>query len=184
MEQMGFQIQHGGPDPHRWEHLDQGQPPVGEQQLQTFEKHGDGTDGERGGGEQPPGLAQLQNRPLHSRLVAIPDGADEPADLSTRGNPARRGLFARGLSERFAVGLREGSVVGSWEGFAAAFREAFAASLRYRFPGSLREILAAVPGECGLARRADPSGVSRIALLPAHTRFPRWPLPAPPSEQP
>jgi hypothetical protein len=46
VQHMGFQVEHGGPDPHGRQHLDQGEPPVGEQQLYSLKEHGEGTDGQ------------------------------------------------------------------------------------------------------------------------------------------
>jgi hypothetical protein len=46
VQHVRFQVEHGGPDPHGGQHLNQGQPPVGEQQLHPFEKHGYGADGQ------------------------------------------------------------------------------------------------------------------------------------------
>ena len=41
-QHVGLQIEHGEPDPHRREHLDQGKPPVGDQQLHPVEQHHQG----------------------------------------------------------------------------------------------------------------------------------------------
>ena len=49
VQHMNFQVEHGGPDPHRRQHLDGGEPPVGEQQLDSHEKHREGTDAQGSG---------------------------------------------------------------------------------------------------------------------------------------
>jgi hypothetical protein len=111
-EQVDFQVKHGQPEPHRREHLDQGEPPVGEQQLESLEQHGDGAYGKGGGGEQWPGTAQPDNRLLHRRLVVVLDGAEEPPDLGSPGTAAQTGLL-RAIP---GPGIESRSIAARWWG--------------------------------------------------------------------
>ena len=58
VQHVNLQVQHGRPDPHRGQHLDQGEPPVAEQQLDPVEEHREGSDGQGKGSQPRPGAAQ------------------------------------------------------------------------------------------------------------------------------
>ena len=87
VQHVSLQVQHGRPDPHRGQHLDQGEPPVAEQQLDPVEEHREGSDGQGKGSQPRPGAAQPQEHLVHDLPVAVPDGLDELLDLRTRNMP-------------------------------------------------------------------------------------------------
>ena len=87
VQHVNLQVQHGRPDPHRGQHLDQGEPPVAEQQLDPVEEHREGSDGQGKGSQPRPGAAQPQEHLVHDLPVAVPDGLDELPDLRTRYMP-------------------------------------------------------------------------------------------------
>ena len=90
---VGLQVEHGRPDPHRGQHLDQGEPPVGEQELYPREEHHEGAHDQRERGEPAPGTAQPQDDLVRGGHVAVPDRLDEPLDLRPPGGSPRQGLF-------------------------------------------------------------------------------------------
>ena len=93
VQHVGLQVEHGGPDPHRRQDLDQGQPPVGEQQLHAVKQHGQGTDRQSEGSEPPPRTAQPYYRLFYGRTVVVADGLNELPDPG-RQVPPRPGRLA------------------------------------------------------------------------------------------
>ena len=92
VEHVGLQVEHGGPDQHGRQDLDEGQPPVGEERLDPLEEHGEASD-QQGQGCQPPApLTEGEHRGLHHVVVAVPDRlhqvAEEYADLGPSGGPS------------------------------------------------------------------------------------------------
>ena len=104
VEDVSLEVQHCGPDPHGREHLDYREPPVGEQQLDSFEQHDKGT--ERC--EDTPATAQLKDRGLDRGFVARVDGADQSPDLG------HQGCTARDRASRRAVLLGRGRTGRAW----------------------------------------------------------------------
>ena len=84
VEDVSLEVQHCGPDPHGREHLDYREPPVGEQQLDSFEQHDKGTADYSERCEDAPATAQLKDRGLDRGVVALVDGADQPRIWVTR----------------------------------------------------------------------------------------------------
>ena len=99
-EHVDLEVEHGRPDPHGRQDLHQGEPPVGDQQLQPLEEHGERPD-HQGQGRQPPAaLAEGEDGVLDHGLVVRPDGGDQALDLlDDRGPPGQRptgsGLWVR-----------------------------------------------------------------------------------------
>jgi hypothetical protein len=85
VQEMGLQVEHGRPDPHRGQHLDQGEPPVGEQELHPDEEHREGANQQGERSQPPPGTAQPQDGIVRGVQVAVPDRVDEPPDLRPPG---------------------------------------------------------------------------------------------------
>ena len=109
VQHVRLQVEHGGPDPHRRQHLDQGEPPVREQQLHPREQHGNGTDGQRERSQPAPGPAQLQDPGFDGRHIAVPDGADQLHGPGAQCCPPRPGCLGT------RVGYGSGSVAGRGE---------------------------------------------------------------------
>ena len=93
VQNMGFEVDHGGPDPHGGKQLDQRQAPVGHQQLHPLEQHGQGADRECEGGEIPAFFAQLDHHGLDLVVVAPANGFDQAGHLSEHDTPPGLGAL-------------------------------------------------------------------------------------------
>ena len=123
VQNVGLEVEHREPDPHRRQDLDQGQAPVGEDELHSLEEHLEGPHGQRKGCEPAARAAHAQYRRLHHRFVAVADGLDqlaqaahrsefaEAAHRSDRGHPLDAGANPPGLSTRARL---HALAVGSW----------------------------------------------------------------------
>ena len=96
VEGVSLEVNHGGPDPHGRKDLDYREPPVGQDQLESFEQHGEGPDGYCERREDGPAPAQLNNRGLDHGIVTLADGAHQPADPGRQGRGARDRTGRRG----------------------------------------------------------------------------------------
>ena len=81
LERVRLEVEQREPDPHRRQHLDQGQPPVGEQRPQPLEEHHERAEREDERREDPPRPAQREDGCLDRGLVVLPDRVQERARL-------------------------------------------------------------------------------------------------------
>ena len=102
---MGLDVQHGGPDPHGREDLNQGEAPVREDEPQSFEQHGKGADGHPQGREYAPAGTQVTNCGLNGPIVAIADGDHQDPDPAEELGATETGVAGSPSSgeERLAV---------------------------------------------------------------------------------
>jgi hypothetical protein len=89
VEGVDLEVHHGGPDPHGRKDLHYRKPPVGQDQLESFKQHDEGSDGYCEWREDAPAPAQLKNRGLDRGIVILADGVNQPADLGHQGSRAR-----------------------------------------------------------------------------------------------
>ena len=80
MEHVRLEIEHRQPDPHRREDLHEREPPIGHEQLESVEQHGEGADGEGERGKYAPRLAEAEDRLLNPGLVVVLDGPHQRPD--------------------------------------------------------------------------------------------------------
>ena len=106
MQGVGLEIEQRQPDPHGRQDLHQRQPPVGEQELQPLEQHGEGADQQRQRGEISAPLAQPDDEPLDCGVVTGANGANQAAELR-RDDVSPAGSSLRRLGNG---GLRSGGV--------------------------------------------------------------------------
>ena len=96
VESVSLEVEHGGPDPHGREDLDEREPPVREEELHSLEEHGEGADQHRQGCQPTAALAECQDGSLDHRFVPCANGRDQTPDLlavsplSVMGEVARR----------------------------------------------------------------------------------------------
>ena len=98
VEHVYLPVEHHHPDPHGRQELDEREPQIGEKEFQSAEQHDERTHDEAQGGEEPPGLAELDDGGFDGVLIALADRRNEPLDLLAD-SPAERSR------SRSAIGL-------------------------------------------------------------------------------
>ena len=93
VKDVDLEVEHRRPDPHGWEDLHQRQAPVGHQELDSLEEHGERPH-HQGQRRQPTAaLTEGQDRALDHFLVAVANGRYQALDLrghgGTSGRPSR-----------------------------------------------------------------------------------------------
>ena len=78
LEHVDLEVEHGGPDQHGREDLDESETPVREEEPNTLEQHCEGTHQEAERRQQPVPAAQVDEDCLDRLVVTVPDGGDEP----------------------------------------------------------------------------------------------------------
>ncbi len=89
VKDVRLEIQHRRPDPHGGKDLNEGQPPVGEDQFQSLEQHGEPADHDSQRCKDAPAVAQLKQCGLDGGIVALADRPYQPADLVDKHGPTR-----------------------------------------------------------------------------------------------
>ena len=73
MQDVGLEVEHGQPNPHRGKDLHEGEPPVRHQQPETLKQHHERADGERERSKNAARAAEPENRLLDFGLVVLLD---------------------------------------------------------------------------------------------------------------
>ena len=95
LEHVDLEVEHGGPDQHGREDLDESETPVREQEPNTLEQHCEGTHQEAERRQQPVPAAQVDEDCLDRLVVTVPDGGNEPRPSPSHLPRARNASAAR-----------------------------------------------------------------------------------------